>query len=125
MKHNAEKATALIRQALSVIGDDFALSSARRYLLSSLDALAVAQKKRDKRETNRKLAEQQEMHNRIKDAERRYHINGGVMSEQERRRLLAMSAERRLAALNGMLREEVLKLESLKKLREGTGSDQS
>jgi GAF domain-containing protein len=89
MKNNAEEAAAVVKRAISLITSDFALTEARNYLYAAVAALDRAQKKRDRRERN----------------------------YQENKRLALISkqeAEKRLAALNEMLRLEYVKREGWK-----------
>lgn len=52
MKHNAEEAAQLIKKAISILGNDFSLSEARRYLTAGLKAIDRVQHKREIRDYN-------------------------------------------------------------------------
>jgi hypothetical protein len=69
MKHNAEKAAALVTQAIRVC-QDFALTPARAHLFAALAELNKVANKRDKREKLRLDLEKQLQAKREKEAER-------------------------------------------------------
>jgi vacuolar-type H+-ATPase subunit I/STV1 len=91
MKHNAEQAAALVKQAIQMLGGDFALSEAKQYLLASLNSLEHVQHKREKREFNKKQNE---------------------TYEKQQREQLASTAKWRFAQLDAMLKQEQLKLQN-------------
>lgn len=92
MKHNAEKAMALVQQALAAVGGDFALSKARGYLTAALNEINHVQTKRKKRDYNFKR-------------------ETAIKEEKEKqKRLSKEEAYRRLQMLEQMLKAEEAKL---------------
>lgn len=91
MKHNAEEAAALIRRAMALLGGDFSLSEAKRYLAAGLTSIDRVQRKREIREFN---------HQR------------NIAQDKQTRDQLAASAEWRYKQLEEMLKREQLKLQN-------------
>jgi len=74
MKKNAESAATYVQQALREAGSDFALANARRYLVAALDELTKVHNKREKRERNFKLEEEQRQKKRLRLDEARWRL---------------------------------------------------
>ncbi len=101
MKKNAEKAAALVQQALNEVGGDFALSNARGYLMAAFNELNRTHNKRVKRDLNFKRMEEQ---------------------EKQKRMLRVEDARWRLKQLDDMFKLEEA---NLLKIKQQNGSNQS
>lgn len=91
MKHNAEEAAVLIRRAMTLLGPDFALSEAKRYLAAGLTSIDRVQRKREIREFNQQR---------------------NIVQDKQTREQFAASAKFRFNQLEEMLRQEQLKQQS-------------
>jgi hypothetical protein len=63
-----------VQQAIKETGGDFALSSARRYMVAALNELQHTQKKREKRENNFKQMQEQERVKRLRLEDARWRL---------------------------------------------------
>jgi cell division FtsZ-interacting protein ZapD len=70
MKHNTEKTTELITQAIRLC-NDFALSNAKSYLYAALNEIVKVNKKREIREKLQKQLDRQMQDKKLKEEQKR------------------------------------------------------